>query len=91
MLRKLKVELAKRSSFSMACLSFAFIGVPLAINSQRRDSSRGIGLSLAVAGAYFLFLIAAEGAGDAAPYVIWLPNVISIGLGCWLLKRASFR
>ncbi len=91
MLRRLKVELAKRSSFSMACLSFAFIGVPLAIGSQRRDSSRGITLSLVVAGAYFIFLIAAEGAGDAAPYVLWLPNIICILLGCWLLKRAKFR
>ena len=84
-----RVELAKRSSFSLACLSFAFIGVPLAIGSSRRDSSKGLGLSLAVAGLYFLSLILAEDAGSASRYLVWLPNLLCIAAGLTLLRRKS--
>ena len=84
-----RVELAKRSSFSFACLSFAFIGVPLSISSARRDSSRGLGLSLLVAGLYFLSLILAEDADGIAELLVWLPNVVCIVLGLWLLRRKS--
>ena len=34
-------ELPRRASFSLACIVFALIGVPLAINTRRKDTSTG--------------------------------------------------
>ena len=43
-----KVELNKRFVFAMASLCFVLIGIPLGIRSQRKESSIGMAISLAV-------------------------------------------
>ena len=77
--KELKIELHKRRSLSMACFSFAMIGIPLGISARRRETSNGFLLSLLIAAIYFGLLIFAqqiEGAPDAAIItILWLPNV----------------
>ena len=50
-------------------------------------------MSLVIAFAYFLVLILAEEtrADNLAlsQMLLWLPNVLAIGLGLWFLRRAS--
>jgi lipopolysaccharide export LptBFGC system permease protein LptF len=41
-----RTELNKRYSFSLACFTFALIGIPLGVTAQRRDTSTGFALSL---------------------------------------------
>ena len=50
-------ELPRRASFSLACIVFALIGVPLAINTRRKDTSTGFALGILIASLYFLSLI----------------------------------
>lgn len=93
--KKLKIELHKRRSISMACLSFAIIGIPLGISARRRETANGLLISLLVAAAYFGILIFAQQI-DNAPLptvvtVLWLPNALCLVLGIWLFRRASFR
>ncbi len=90
-----RTELSKRFSFSMASFAFALIGVPLAITAHRKETSVGFLFSLLTAFVYFLFIILANMA-RANPrmhpeYLIWLPNVLFIGLGAWLFLRLSRR
>ena len=42
-------ELPRRASFSLACIVFALIGVPLAINTRRKDTSTGFALGILIA------------------------------------------
>lgn len=90
---RMRSEITKRYSFSMACLAFAFVAVPLGIGSRRRDTSGGLVLSLAIGTAYFLVTMLAERfdteAGMAA--MLWAPNVGCVLLGIWLFRRARFR
>lgn len=88
---KLEVELAKRYAFSGACFAFAAIGIPLALGRQRRDSSSGFGLSLAVAGVYFLLLIIGENTDEKAMLFMTLPNVLAVVIGFFLLARRDRR
>ena len=90
---ELRTELHKRISFSMACLTFVLIGVPLGVTAQRRETSVGFLLSLVIAIVYFLFIIVADTFRDkpsAMPHLLmWLPNIIFIGLGLFLFLRLS--
>ena len=90
---KLRTEIMRRYSFSLACLAFAFIAVPLGLGSRRRDTSTGIIISLLLGTAYFLVsLIAEQFKSDAGvTAMLWAPNVVCILLGAWLFHRARFK
>ncbi len=89
------VEVHKRFSFSLACVTFALIGIPLGVTAQRRETSIGFVLSLIVAAVYFMFIIVADWFKknpDAYPQVlIWMPNLLFLGIGVWLFRRLSRR
>lgn len=86
-------EITRRYAYSMACLAFAFVGVPLGIKSRRRDTSVGLVLSILVAAGYFLSsLLADQFHTDAqVTAALWAPNVICILLGIWLFRRSRFK
>ena len=89
----LRAEITKRYSFSMACLAFAFVAVPLGLNARRKDTSGGLVLSLIIGGLYFLFTMMAEefDSDFAATVTLWMPNVVCVLLGLFLFRRARFR
>ncbi|MDP3851819.1 MAG: LptF/LptG family permease [Luteolibacter sp.] len=90
---RFRAEITKRYSFSMACLAFAFIAVPLGLGARRRDSSSGLVLSLLIGTGYFLVTMLAEQfqSDAAATAVLWAPNVACVLLGLILFRRARFK
>lgn len=86
-------EITRRYTFSMACLAFVFVGVPLGLNSRRKENSGGLIISLLIGAGYFMFsLLANEFKTDnAAALVLWIPNVICVLLGLILFRRARFK
>lgn len=90
---RLRSEITKRYSFSMACLAFAFIAVPLGIGARRRETSGGLVLSLLIGTGYFIVTMLAEQfkteAGVTA--MLWAPNAACVLLGFFLFRRARFR
>jgi lipopolysaccharide export LptBFGC system permease protein LptF len=87
-----RAEITKRYSFSMACLSFAFIAVPLGLKSRRKDTSGGLIISLLIGTAYFLFTVLADSFDTdlGATFALWAPNAFCVLLGLWLFRRARF-
>jgi lipopolysaccharide export LptBFGC system permease protein LptF len=90
---KMQSEITKRYSFSMACLAFAFIAVPLGLQARRSDSSRGLILSLLIGTGYFLMTMLAEQfkTHSMTMMALWAPNVICVLLGLFLFRRARFK
>ncbi len=90
-----RTELNKRFSYSLACFTFALIGIPLGITAQRQETSAGFGLGLVVAFTYFLIIIVVNTLRDKAnlhpEVLIWLPNAIFLVLGSVLFYRLSRR
>ncbi len=88
-----KTEVNKRFSFSLASLAFALVGIPLAITAHRKETSIGFLFSLVVAFVYFFFIILVENVQNNPSYyphlLIWMPNVIFLGLGAWLFSRLA--
>ena len=85
---KLKVELSKRFVFSFASLCFVLVGIPLGIRAQRRESTIGMAISLAVALGYYLvvmLMLSMQKHYAIHPeFLIWLP------VGACLLLAAFF-
>lgn len=90
-----KTEISKRLSMSMACIAFALIAMPLGVTAQRKETSVGFAISLALAFGYFFFVVLAEMLRDDAvayPYLLlWIPNVLFVGIGAWMLLRLDHR
>jgi lipopolysaccharide export system permease protein len=93
--REFETEFTKRASFSLACVVFALLGVPLAINTRRRDTSIGFAMGIMIAALYFLALILTEFSRSQAgilPYILlWLPNIIGTIIAVQLHRKALYR
>lgn len=90
-----RTELNKRYSFSLACLTFALVGIPLGVTAQRRETSVGFALSLVVALSYMLFILVGDILSDkpsAYPHLLmWMPNALFLTIGGILFYRLSRR
>jgi lipopolysaccharide export system permease protein len=88
-------EFNKRISLSLACLTFTFIGVPIAILFHRKETTIGFGLGLIVACSYFVFYMVADNCRDnpaVRPQVLmWLANAVFIPLGGALFRHLARR
>lgn len=86
-----KAEVASRAVLAAACFCFVLIGIPLGIQSHRKQSSVGLAISLAVAGAFYLFCITGQSlAKHPALHAHWLvlaPAAVCLGLAAFLIAR----
>ena len=90
-LSKYKVELSKRFVFAMASVCFVLVGIPLGIRAQRRESTMGMAISLAIAIGYYLFtmlMISMQKAYQLHPeFLIWAPVAACLMLSVWFVRR----
>ena len=84
-----KVQMHHQIAFSFACFSFALVGIPLGIRSHWRN----IGSSLLLLTLYYafpIFIQSLEARPEWRPeLIVWLPNFLFQGLGCFLLWKAN--
>lgn len=89
----LKTELSMRMAFSVSCLMFALIGVPLGISAQRRETTAGFVLALVIAVSYYFLLNMAKLRSEdptVHPHLlVWIPNILCLVLGVFLFIRVS--
>lgn len=88
-----EVELHQRISIPMASLVFAMIGAPLGVQPHRSSSSIGLGISIIIIFIYYaiMTLMASLGQLGTIPAILaaWLPNIIGILVGFYLVHKAS--
>ena len=86
-------EVNMRYSLSLACITFALVGIPLGITAQRRETSIGFALSLIVATVYIVFIIFANTLNDKPglyPHLLmWIPNVVFLAVGMNLFRNLA--
>lgn len=90
--RELWTVFHQRIAFAFGSLVFAFIGIPIATVVKRGEVVISFGISMASTCVYYiLFAIAQTLAlrGGLPPMVsLWLPNILLIGVGTLLLRKA---
>jgi lipopolysaccharide export system permease protein len=88
-----RTELSTRFAFSVSCLTFALIGVPLGVTAQRRESTAGFILALGIAVSYYTMLSFADMMKEREhlyPHLlVWVPNILFFGLGLHLFRKLS--
>ncbi|MCX7780722.1 MAG: LptF/LptG family permease [Negativicutes bacterium] len=88
-----EVELHQRLAIPMASLVFATIGTPLGLQPHRSSSSIGLGISIIIILIYYAIMTVctALGQGGTLPPVVaaWIPNIIGLVIGCFLIRRAA--
>ena len=86
-------ELQARISFSITTFTFIVIGIPLAIQTQRRETSFGIVVTFAIVLLYYVLGAVGRGlkahAGMYPELIIWTPNVLFQAVGFYLFYRAN--
>lgn len=87
------VEVHKKWSISMACVSFVIIGIVMALRFPRAGIGLVIGGGLAVFSIHYVGLTAGESLADrghVSPWVaMWTPNIVLTVLGVIGLVRVS--
>lgn len=88
---KLSLILHDRLTLAFAVFSFALIGVPLGIKVSRRETSANLGIALGLVLTFYFLTVAIKWL-DRRPelrpdLLLWLPNVLFIGLAVWLFTR----
>jgi len=85
------VEFNKRFVFAMASLCFVLIGIPLGIRSQRKESSIGMAISLAVSLGYYVVVILMlsfeENYNLHPECLIWLPVLVCFALAVKFMRK----
>ena len=92
-LSRAKAEIAVRTTLALACVCFVLVGIPLGIQSHRRESSAGLAISLAVAGAFYFFCITGESLAKnpafSAHWIVGAPVVACLALSAVLVSRQN--
>ncbi len=90
--RELWTVFHQRIAFSFASLVFVFIGIPIASIVKRGEVIISFGISMASASVYYILFAIAQAIstrGGLPPVIcLWLPNLILIGIGTYLLRKA---
>lgn len=92
---ELEVELNQRIAFALSPIAFLLLGLPLAIRTNRRETSIGLFLSVILAGIFFLSIILCESLTSIPKlypqYLLWIPNITFQIAGAVLTYRISQR
>jgi lipopolysaccharide export system permease protein len=88
---KVALTIQEKINLSLAIFSFALVGVPLGIKVSRRETSANLGVAVTMALSYY-FLTVMVGWLDRHPeyrpdLLLWVPNIIFLAVGIWLLHR----
>ncbi|MEG2464713.1 MAG: LptF/LptG family permease [Kiritimatiellia bacterium] len=88
---KLLFLLNYRMVWALSAFCFVLVGIPLGCQSQRKESSRGMILGIAVGLAFFLFIMLSESLCDkpaTAPWIlVWTPVAICVATAIILIPK----
>jgi lipopolysaccharide export system permease protein len=92
-LTKLRMVLQDKLAMGVAVLTFVFVAVPLGIKVSRKETSANLGVAVLLALTYYFLTVVVkwfEGSPAIRPDLwLWLPNILFVSLGVWLIRRVQ--
>ncbi|HXW77787.1 MAG TPA: LptF/LptG family permease [Candidatus Eremiobacteraceae bacterium] len=89
----LQVTFDSKLARPFAALVFTMLAMPLGIRPQRSSSGAGFGISILIVFAFYVASTICLAVGRTFPslslVMAWLPNVVFLGAGLWLLREAA--
>lgn len=88
-------QIHSKIAFSFACIGFTLVGIPLGLQTHRRETRVGLFVALLLIAAYYGFFILGDAWSTRTnlhPWVlVWIPNFLFQAIGAILLYRADRR
>ena len=88
---KLAMIFHEKWNLAFTVFTFALIGVPLGIKVSRRETSANLGVAVLLIVGFYLLNFAVKLLDRHPEYhpdiLLWVPNVLFLGLGVWLFSR----
>jgi lipopolysaccharide export system permease protein len=88
-----QIRIQQKLALPFVCTIFAVIGSAVGIRPQRGGKATSFGLSLVLIFGYYLVLTVMGGLGEVgylSPFFAgWLPNILGIGIGGYLLTKTA--
>ncbi len=88
-----RVQLQQNFAMSVSVLALALVAVPLGIQVGRKETLTNLGIALGLAMLYYFLVTVATWFSDrpeVMPEVLlWVPNVLYLLVGIWLMRRAE--
>ncbi|MBU0502471.1 MAG: LptF/LptG family permease [bacterium] len=88
-----KIQLNMKTALPFASLVFVLLGAPLGIARRRTSSSLGLGLSILVIFFYYIVTFITIAIGElriiAPGLAAWLPNIVTGGVGWYILSKKA--
>lgn len=90
-----RVQLQQNFALSVSVFALVVVAVPLGIRVGRKETLANLGVALALALAYYFLVTVATWFADRPALrpelLLWAPNLLFLGLGFWLMRRADRR
>jgi lipopolysaccharide export system permease protein len=94
---RMRLELIYQDKFNtaLAVLSLSLVGIPLGIRVSRRETSANFAVAVGITLTYYLLTVAVKVLDRHPEYrpdlLLWVPNLLLIGIGIWLFRRVEKR
>ncbi|MBD1870440.1 LptF/LptG family permease [Oculatella sp. FACHB-28] len=92
-IRKLRVRIQQKYSLPFVCVAFGLVGAALGTRSRRTGRATGFAISLVIIFGYYLSAVVTGSLAQnevLSPFMgAWLPNLLGLVAGGFLLVRAS--
>jgi lipopolysaccharide export system permease protein len=84
-----EVRTAQKLAFPFVCIVFCLVGAAIGSRPQRLSRATGFGLSVAIVFSYYVLSFSTGSLGIVgvlSPHLAaWIPNVVGLGIGIWML------
>lgn len=88
-----RVQLQQNFAMSVSVLALAIVAIPLGIQVGRKETLTNLGIALGLALLYYFLVTMATWFADRPELMpevlLWLPNLLYLGVGIWLMRRAE--
>jgi lipopolysaccharide export system permease protein len=88
-----QIRIQQKLALPFVCLIFGIIGSAVGIRPQRGGKATSFGVSLVMIFGYYLLITVMGGLGEVgylSPFLAgWIPNMIGIGVGAYLLTKTA--
>jgi lipopolysaccharide export system permease protein len=88
-----RLTIQDKINLALAIFTFAFAGVPLGIKVSRRETSANLAVAVLLALAYYFLIVVIGWLNQHPEYrpdlLLWVPNLVFLALGAWLLRRVD--
>jgi len=90
---KYRIQIQQNLAMSISIFSLVIVAVPLGIRVGRKETLTNLGVALGLAMLYYFLVTIATWFQDKPAMVpevlIWIPNLLYLSIGVWLMGRAN--